>query len=251
MSDREKIINIVQSVKYCDVNNRCLECKYDKELYNYKDTEIGCGTLRTADALLSNNIGEIGKWKEKAEKEKAEKNKWKCTANDWKQRFVSKEKQLRELQTTNCEVLQKKDKVYREQKTEIDRLSIELKNYKSRAENAEERLRKLKKTEGSLTIEEEINTLEALLLEARHRAFVFENKIVKEREELRDWKKRAEAAEIKLLRISDIIRNAVWDAYCLGQNVSHVQKIGKTTDILEGIIEKASQKIKSKNEEEE
>lgn len=51
--------------------------------------------------------------------------------------------------------------------------------WKERAEKAEERLKKLKKTEGDLTVEEEINILENLLEEAKHRSFVFEREPVK------------------------------------------------------------------------
>lgn len=51
--------------------------------------------------------------------------------------------------------------------------------WKHRAEVAEERLKKLKKTEGDLTVEEEINILENLLEEAKHRSFVFERELVK------------------------------------------------------------------------
>lgn len=50
---------------------------------------------------------------------------------------------------------------------------------KHRAEVAEERLKKLKKTEGDLTVEEEINILENLVEEAKHRSFVFERELVK------------------------------------------------------------------------
>lgn len=51
--------------------------------------------------------------------------------------------------------------------------------WKERAEKAEERLEKLKKTEGDLTVEEEINILENLFEEAKHRFFVFEEELVK------------------------------------------------------------------------
>lgn len=69
-------------------------------------------------------------WKERAEKEKTEKNKLKCTANDWKQRFESREKQLAELRTTSCEAVIRKDRVISEQKSEIDRLSTERDEYR-------------------------------------------------------------------------------------------------------------------------
>lgn len=57
MDEREKIINILQSVKYCDTNNRCEECKYDKESENYED--MSCGSLRAADALIDAGIRDI------------------------------------------------------------------------------------------------------------------------------------------------------------------------------------------------
>ena len=66
MDEREKIIDIIQSVKYCDTNNRCAECKYDKELENYKD--MSCGSLKAADALIAAGIGDVTEWKERAEK---------------------------------------------------------------------------------------------------------------------------------------------------------------------------------------
>lgn len=57
MDEREKIINIIQSVKYCETNNRCGECKYDKELDDYKD--MSCGSLKAADALIAAGIRDI------------------------------------------------------------------------------------------------------------------------------------------------------------------------------------------------
>lgn len=179
MTEREKIINIVEQNKYCDINTsaNCRECKYGKELENYKD--MGCSSLKTADALIEAGFGDVtaheaeaeywktickfegdeyhttiknaaeharhlmqerDEWKERAEKEKTEKNKWKCTANDWKQRFKSREKQLAELRTTSCEAVIRKDRVISEQKSEIDRLSTERDEYKHRAEVAERAL---------------------------------------------------------------------------------------------------------------
>lgn len=137
MIERDKIINIIEQNKYCDVNTaaNCRECKYSKELENYKD--MGCSSLKTADALLAANIGDVTAWKGRAEKEKAEKNKWKCTANDWKQRFESREKQLGELRTTSCDVVIRKNKVISEQKAEIVRLTTERDEHKHRAELAE------------------------------------------------------------------------------------------------------------------
>lgn len=51
--------------------------------------------------------------------------------------------------------------------------------WKERAEKAERRLEKLKKTDGDLTIEDEINILENIVEEAKHRSFVFERELVK------------------------------------------------------------------------
>lgn len=68
MTDREKIISIIEQNKYCDVNTtaNCRECRYNKELANYKD--MGCSSLKTADALISAGIGDVTEWKERAEK---------------------------------------------------------------------------------------------------------------------------------------------------------------------------------------
>ena len=65
MGEREKIIGIIQSAKYCDTNNRCEECEYDKESENCED--MSCGSLRAADALLAANIGDVTEYKHRAE----------------------------------------------------------------------------------------------------------------------------------------------------------------------------------------
>lgn len=59
MTEREKIINIIEQNKGCDVNTtaNCRECKYSKELENYKD--MGCSSLKTADALIAAGIGDV------------------------------------------------------------------------------------------------------------------------------------------------------------------------------------------------
>lgn len=139
MIEREKIINIIEQNKYCDVNTaaNCRECKYSKELENYKD--MGCSSLKTADALIAAGFGDVTEWKERVEKEKAEKNKWKCTANDWKQRFESREKQLGELRTTSCDVVIRKNKIISEQKAEIARLTAEDADLHERLKEAEHR----------------------------------------------------------------------------------------------------------------
>lgn len=63
MTEREKIISIIEQNKYCDVNTtaNCRECRYNKELANYKD--MGCSSLKTADALIGANIGDVTEYK--------------------------------------------------------------------------------------------------------------------------------------------------------------------------------------------
>lgn len=67
MTERDKIINIVEQNKYCDVNTNanCRECKYSKELENYKD--MGCSSLKTADALIAAGFGDVTEYKAEAE----------------------------------------------------------------------------------------------------------------------------------------------------------------------------------------
>lgn len=76
MTEREKIINIIEQNKDCDVNTaaNCRECKYNKELENYKD--MGCGSLKAADALIAANIGDVTEWKERAEKAEKERDEY-------------------------------------------------------------------------------------------------------------------------------------------------------------------------------
>lgn len=57
MTDREKIINIMQSVRYCKPDSGCGGCKYDAELDNY--SYVSCRTLRIADALIATGIGDV------------------------------------------------------------------------------------------------------------------------------------------------------------------------------------------------
>ena len=84
MIEREKIINIIEQNKYCDVNTvaNCRECKYGKELENYKD--MGCGSLKAADALIAANIGDVTEWKERAERMHKEALKQKQRVSDLK-----------------------------------------------------------------------------------------------------------------------------------------------------------------------
>lgn len=153
MDEREKIINIIEQTE--DIWHEAERMPFGDEYH-----EIKYGAL--ADALLAANIGDVTEWKERVEKEKTEKNKWKCTANDWKQRFESREKQLGELRTTSCDVVIRKNKIISEQKAEIARLTAEdaahraevaekeRNEWKERAEKAGDRLKiakqKLKKT---------------------------------------------------------------------------------------------------------
>lgn len=57
MDEREKIINIIQSVGYCAAAGGCDGCKYDVERDNYSD--MSCRTLRIADALVAAGIGDV------------------------------------------------------------------------------------------------------------------------------------------------------------------------------------------------
>ena len=66
MTEREKIINIMQSVRYCKPDSGCGGCKYDAELDNY--SYVSCRTLRIADALLEAGIGDVKEAWHRAEK---------------------------------------------------------------------------------------------------------------------------------------------------------------------------------------
>lgn len=86
MGEREKIIKIVYSTKYCKTGDICDECKYNKELDNYTDTEMWCRELRTADALIAANIGDVTEWKKRAERMHKEALKQKQLVADFKHR---------------------------------------------------------------------------------------------------------------------------------------------------------------------
>lgn len=64
MNERDKIINIMQSVRYCKPDSGCGGCKYDAELDNY--SYVSCRTLRIADALIEAGIGDVNEEKSKA-----------------------------------------------------------------------------------------------------------------------------------------------------------------------------------------
>ena len=108
-----------------------------------------------ADALIAANIGDVTELKEQVE----------CA------------KRILQIPTLPNG---KTDLSYFEYKRErIQDIARQRDEYKHRAEVAEERLKKLKKTEGDLTVEEEINILKNLVEEAKHRSFVFEKELVK------------------------------------------------------------------------
>lgn len=65
MTEREKIINIMQSVRYCKPDSGCGGCKYDAELDNY--SYVSCHTLRIADALIEAGIGDVKETEHRAE----------------------------------------------------------------------------------------------------------------------------------------------------------------------------------------
>ena len=114
MTEREKIINIMQSVRYCKPDSGCGGCKYDAELDNY--SYVSCRTLRIADALIEAGYGDVAEWKAKA--------------NDWKQRFESRDKQYNDGIVSSCKALQLKDE--------------KIAKYKRRAEVAEKELAEVK-----------------------------------------------------------------------------------------------------------
>lgn len=58
MTEREKIIEIINYAKDCTLRVFCEECEYNKELNNYP-AEIWCSELRIADALIKAGFGDI------------------------------------------------------------------------------------------------------------------------------------------------------------------------------------------------
>lgn len=122
--------------------------------------------------------------------------------------------------------------------------------WRERAEKAEERLKNLKRTDGDLTIEDEINVIESFASDAKRRALIFEKKLVEERKELKKWKKRAEIAEFKLLRSTNIFKDVMWDAYALGQQ-SRPRLLRDTADALDEIVSKTFKKVEQEFEEED
>ena len=141
-ADCEKVSECVDALiaaNIGDVTAHEAEAEYWKTICKIESDEHNT-TIKNAAEHARHLMQERDEWKERAEKEKTEKNEWKCTANDWKQRFESREKQLAELRTTSCEAVIRKDRVISEQKSEIDRLSTERDEYKHRTEVAERAL---------------------------------------------------------------------------------------------------------------
>lgn len=62
---KKKIIDMLQSAKRC-IGQDCNTCKYKKESANY--IGVSCMTLRIADELILNGIGDVWDISEKAEK---------------------------------------------------------------------------------------------------------------------------------------------------------------------------------------
>lgn len=139
-----KLADVLIAANIGDVTAHEAEAEYWKTICKIESDEYHT-TIKNAAEHARHLMQERDEWKERAEKEKTEKNKWKCTANDWKQRFESREKQLAELRTTSCEAVIRKDRVISEQKSEIDRLSTERDEYKHRAEVAEKDLQRHKR----------------------------------------------------------------------------------------------------------
>lgn len=68
MTDREKIINIVEQNKLCIVDVDCKDCQYKDKL----DKTFTCGSYKLADMLIAANIGDVTEWKERAEKHRVQ-----------------------------------------------------------------------------------------------------------------------------------------------------------------------------------
>lgn len=60
MTDREKIINIVEQNKLCIVDVDCKDCQYKDKL----DKTFTCGSYKLADLLIAANIGDVKTCKE-------------------------------------------------------------------------------------------------------------------------------------------------------------------------------------------
>ena len=143
MTEREKIIKIVLNAEVTGIA--------------LKDVIGGETTAKKlADALIENGIGDITEWKEKyARLEKSDTSKenctieqhneihylrdklkqtqkecdeWKARANDWKQRFESRDKQYNEQAITGCKALQLKDERIKKYKHRVEVLKRALRN---------------------------------------------------------------------------------------------------------------------------
>lgn len=64
MTDREKIVEIIESNKICVLAMDCADCPYRDKL----NKTYSCGSYKLADTLLAANIGDVTEWKERAER---------------------------------------------------------------------------------------------------------------------------------------------------------------------------------------
>lgn len=157
MTEREKLIQLIKAghEKASDYfHKEAMAILKQGKNYSSKDRTKTFDEF-VADTLIENGIGDIAEWKEKyAKLEKSDTSKedctieqhneihylrnklkqtekecdeWKTRANDWKQRFESRDKQCNEQIITGCEALQLKDE--------------SIKKYKHRAEVLERALR--------------------------------------------------------------------------------------------------------------
>lgn len=63
MTEREKIIEIIESNKLCILDMDCNDCPYKDKL----NKTYSCGSYKLADALIAANIGDVAEWKHRAE----------------------------------------------------------------------------------------------------------------------------------------------------------------------------------------
>lgn len=63
MTDREKIVEIIESNKICVLAMDCADCPYRDKL----NKTYSCGSYKLDDTLLAANIGDVTEWKEKVE----------------------------------------------------------------------------------------------------------------------------------------------------------------------------------------
>lgn len=162
---KDKIILAVKKA----ITNRAevVDCYHD--IMEIDSNDVDHIAEQVADALISANIGDVAAWKERAEKHRVQvlpDGTLKQLYGDEEVEQIVKERDSKEEAYNKCYF----DYRYWKDKA---------KEYKHRSEVAEGRLEKLKKTDGDLTIEDEIDMLENTVEEARHRSFVFERELVK------------------------------------------------------------------------